>query len=85
MKTNGKIQNGPSLNQILNRGSSILGCSSLSDYQSKLARMDTDALYRHGMAEFGIKPSRSMKAREGFEKKCIAAFKEEMGIGRVNL
>jgi len=74
-KINGKTKNGGSL---LGESPELSPKSTaeIIDYESSLKNMDLDSLYRHGMESFGIRPPRSAKAREGFERKCIAAFRE---------
>jgi hypothetical protein len=78
MKINGRKGN-PELNKALGNKSEILGCSAPVDYAIKIAKMDTDALYRHGMNEYGIRPGNRAKDRGPFEKRCVAEFRKATG------
>ncbi len=77
-KITGKLA-GKELNSIIGNGKKILGVDGVLDYQIKISKMDVDDLYRHGMEQYGIKPSASAlgkKYRKSFETRCIAAFRK---------
>lgn len=78
-KINGKITNSDSLLTALGNKKSIAGISDVLDYKVYISNMQLEKLYRHGLEKFGIKPNRSIKNRENFEKKCIAAFRKTTG------
>ena len=48
----------------------------------EISHMDTDTLYRHGMKQYGIRPSNRKNSRSAFEKKCVAQFREATGQNR---
>jgi len=78
-KINGKIKGSDSLITALGNKKSVAGVSQALDYKMLISKMPLEKLYRHGLEEFGIKPNRSVKGRETFEKKCIAAFRKSTG------
>tara|TARA_R110001592_G_scaffold352621_1_gene650650 strand:+ start:664 stop:984 length:321 start_codon:yes stop_codon:yes gene_type:complete len=78
MKINGRIGN-DQLNKALGNKQAVLGCSGAVDYACKIAKMDVDSLYRHGMSQYGIRPNNRTKGRPSFEKRCVDAFRKEMG------
>ena len=80
-KITGQVQ-GKTLSEILGNSSVVLGVSDAQSYENKISKMDLEDLYRHGMQDFGIKPSittNGKKYRKAFEAKCIAAFKRKTG------
>ena len=78
-KINGKIKGSDSLISALGNKKSVAGVSQVLDYKILITKMPLEKLYRHGLEEFGIKPNRSVKGRDSFEKKCIAAFRKTTG------
>lgn len=84
MKINGREGNSE-LNKALGKSNSVLGCTGVADYAIKIANMDTDSLYRHGKNDLGLRPSNRKNARQTFEKRCIATFKEKMGLETKNV
>jgi len=78
-KINGKIKGGMTLDQALGRKKEILGIATIVDYKIKIHSMDKDDLYRHGMDEYGLRPSRGKNARATFEKNCLRAFRDKTG------
>jgi hypothetical protein len=78
-KINGKIMDSSSLIAALGNKKSIAGVSQVLDYKILISKMPMEKLYRHGLEEFGIKPNRSLKGRESFEKKCLVAFRKSTG------
>mgnify|MGYP000066944373 CR=1 FL=1 len=78
-KINGKIEGSDSLVTALGNKKSVAGVSQVLDYKILISKMPLEKLYRHGLEEFGIKPNRSIKGRESFEKKCISAFRKTTG------
>ncbi len=82
MKMTGEIQ-GKTLHEILGNKTKVLGTSEPLEYATLIAKMDTDKLFRHGMEEYGIKPSVSnSKNRKIFEKRCIESFRKTTKILR---
>lgn len=78
-KITGK-DSGKDLNSILGNKKIILGVSGVLDYQLKISKMDLEDLYRHGMEEYGVRPSNAAqgkKYRKTFENRCIAAFRKK--------
>lgn len=78
-KITGK-ESGKDLNSILGHKSKILGVDGVLDYQLKISKMDLDDLYRHGMEEYGIRPSNTTqgkKYRKSFENRCVTAFRKK--------
>lgn len=67
------------LDKALGNRQTILGCSGVVDYACKIAKMDVDSLYRHGMTQYGIRPNNRTKGRPSFEKRCVDAFRKETG------
>tara|TARA_B100001093_G_C26569199_1_gene902184 strand:- start:27 stop:347 length:321 start_codon:yes stop_codon:yes gene_type:complete len=78
MKINGRLGDSE-LNKALGNTTKILDCSGAVDYACKIAKMDVDSLYRHGMAQYGIRPNNRIKGRPSFEKRCVDAFRKEIG------
>jgi len=78
-KINGKINGSDTLVGALGNKKSVAGVSQFLDYKILISKMPMEKLYRHGLEEFGIKPNRSLKGRETFEKKCLAAFRKSTG------
>jgi len=78
-KINGKINGSDTLVSALGNKKSVAGVSQFLDYKILISKMPMEKLYRHGLEEFGIKPNRSLKGRETFEKKCLAAFRKSTG------
>mgnify|MGYP005873667827 CR=1 FL=1 len=76
-KINGRIGK-PQLHKAL-VNKTILGCTGVVDYALKISKMDMDELYRHGMRQYGIKPSTRKNARQTFEKRCVSEFKDATG------
>jgi hypothetical protein len=78
MKINGRVGVNE-LNKALGNKQVILDCSGAVDYACKIAKMDVDSLYRHGMSQYGIRPNNRTKGRPSFEKRCVEAFRKETG------
>jgi 1,2-phenylacetyl-CoA epoxidase catalytic subunit len=77
MKINGRTGKAELHKALGNK--TILGCTGVVDYALKIAKIDLDELYRHGMEQYGIRPSNRKNARQTFEKRCVAEFKKATG------
>lgn len=79
-KINGKMENmSEDLALALGRKPKILGIATVVEYKIKITDLDKDDLYRHGMDEYNIRPSRGKNARATFEKNCMKAFRDKTG------
>lgn len=68
------------LDEAFGRTTQIAGTKDERVYAEKIAKMDKNQLFSHGMKEYGIVPS-EIADRKSFEARCAKHFKKKLTNG----